>query len=174
MFSANPLYRSFPFLVSMLANPAAIGLRPSMEGHICQTSGATILDPGILRRSSTMLAGKTLKTGAGELARMTIMPFMRSRVFPISVRIPWVKLNRPRIAMIGIVRPTTARIVRVGRVIRFRQAKRSMMRFFLEPSNRAGDVHASFRPTTTRNNRRRMPRRARHRAERTLIATERG
>ncbi len=71
-----------------------------------------------------MLAGKTLKTGAGELARMTIRPFILSSVFPISVRMPWVALKSPRIATIGIVRPTTASRVRVGRVIRFCQAKR--------------------------------------------------
>ena len=68
------------------------------------------------------MAGKSLNTGAGELARITIRPFILASVFPINVRIPWVKLKSPRIATMGIVRPTTASNVRVGRVIRFCQA----------------------------------------------------
>ena len=97
-----------------------------MGGAILQTSGATILTPGIFRMSSTRPAGSSLKTGAGASARMTISPSILARVLPINERIPWVRLKRPRIATIGIVRPTTARSVRIGRVIRFCQAKRHM------------------------------------------------
>ena len=52
-----------------------------------------------------MLSGTSLKTGAGELARMTISPFIFASVFPIKVRMPLVRLKSPRIAMIGIVSP---------------------------------------------------------------------
>ena len=103
---------------------ADCGLRSA--GQIFQTSGATIREPGILRRSSTILAGRSLNTGAGELARMTIRPFIFASVLPINVRMPWVRLKSPRIAMIGIVRPMTASSVRVGRVIRFCQANKSI------------------------------------------------
>ena len=85
--------------------------------------------PGILRRSSTMVAGNSLNTGAGELARITISPFIFARVLPIRVRIPWVTLNNPSIAIMGIVRPTTAKRVRVGRVVKFCQANRHIHQF---------------------------------------------
>ena len=81
--SANELNRSSPLPVSIWVAARASRLRPSMGGQIFQTSGATMRDPGILRRSSTMLAGRSLKTGAGELARMTISPFIFASVFPI-------------------------------------------------------------------------------------------
>ena len=75
-----------------------------------------------------MVSGRSLKTGAGELARMTISPFIRASVFPIKVLMPLVRLKSPRIAMMGIVSPMTARNVRVGRVIKFCQANRHMKR----------------------------------------------
>ena len=53
-------------------------------------------------------------------------PFILASVVPIKVRIPFVRLKRPKIAMMGIVSPTTASKVRVGRVIKFCQANRHM------------------------------------------------
>ena len=109
-----------------------------------------------------MLSGTSLKTGAGELARMTISPFIFASVLPIKVRMPLVRLKSPRIAMIGIVSPTTASRVRVGRVIRFCQANRHMKRSLIVRSlparagptrvnvlswhqARSGDVNASLK-----------------------------
>ena len=128
--SAIELNRWSPLPVNICVAARASRLRPSIAGAIFQTSGATIRVPGILRRSSAMLSGTSLNTGAGELARMTISPFIFASVFPIKVRMPLVRLKRPRIAMIGIVSPSTASKVRVGRVIRFCQANRHMKRPF--------------------------------------------
>ena len=94
-----------------------------------------------------MLSGTSLKTGAGELARITIRPFIFASVFPIKVRMPFVRLKSPRIAMIGIVSPRTASIVRVGRVIRFCQANRHMKRPCVEnrpsPRVRSSSSHGT-------------------------------
>jgi len=109
-----------------------------MGGAILQTSGATILTPGTFWISSTRPAGNSLKTGAGASARITISPAILDRVLPINERIPWVRLKSPRIATIGIVRPTTARSVLNGRVIKFSEAKRHLNRPRAGAPTRAG------------------------------------
>ena len=73
-----------------------------------------------------MSAGRSLKTGLGEFSRRTISPCIVTSVSPTRSRIPREMLNSPRNARTGIVRPTTARAVRDGRVIRFCQAKLHM------------------------------------------------
>ncbi len=73
---------------------------------------------------------------------MTMTPFIFASVVPIKVRIPLVRLKRPKIAMMGIVSPTTANKVRVGRVIKFCQANRHMKR---SPSASIGPCRAPRR-----------------------------
>ena len=87
-----------------------------MGGAIFQTSGATILTPRTFWISSPRAVGDSLKTGAGASARITISPAILDRVLPINERIPRARLKSPTI---GTVRPTTARSVLNGRVIKF-------------------------------------------------------
>ena len=106
--SAIELNRWSPLPVKSWVAARASRLRPSIGGEIFQTSGATIRVPGILRRSSSHAFGQVAEDRGGRVARITISPFMRASVLPISVRMPLVRLKSPRIAMIGIVSPNTA------------------------------------------------------------------
>src|SRR4051794_20963153 len=110
--------------------------RPSIGGAICQTSAATDFTPGMRLRSSARLAGNVLKTGLGTFSRMTMTPSIWLRVSPTRLRRPLETLNSPITPRIGTERPMRARIVRSGRVSKFRQAKTPMF----HPSRRKGGL----------------------------------
>ena len=97
--------------------------RPSIDGARPQTSGATARTFGIFLRSSAREAGTLLKTGLSALSLSTTRPSMPPSVSPTRFRRLLDRAKSPSTPSTGIDSPTNARIVRIGRVSRFRQAK---------------------------------------------------
>ena len=98
--------------------------RPSIVGAIPQTSGAIARIPGMCLSSSTMLAGRWLKTGLGDILAEDDQPLDPAQsVSPTRSRRPLERQKSPSTPRIGIDKPTSARNVRIGRVNRLRQAK---------------------------------------------------
>ncbi len=92
--------------------------------------------------SSAKLTGRWLKTGLGAFSRRMITPSMRLKVSPTMSRKPSERQKSPSTPRIGIDNPTKAKIVRIGRVNKFLQAKRPIT----DESQSKDDEPPSWRP----------------------------